>query len=168
MPKPRRFDPPFYFTKLSIENVRAFGERQELKLVDADGRPAPWTLIVGDNGVGKTTLLQCLAWMRPRFNPPPDEPGGPPDGRGKSADERGKAWSIEPELAAEEDNDVLSALARSGNAAPARLEADLSVGVHLGDRGGDWSRRLSTLFSIERASGGVTGVQASGRSATVP
>ena len=27
--------------------------------------PIQWTLILGDNGVGKTTLLQCLAWMKP-------------------------------------------------------------------------------------------------------
>ena len=180
---PNRLEPPFYFTKLSIENVRTFGERQELKLADADGRPAPWTLIVGDNGVGKTTLLQCLARMRPRFNPPPDEPGGPPDGRGESA-----RRPIEPELAAEEDNDVLAALVRSGNQATARLEADLSVGVELSrrqseesapglprlkadlsvgmeprDRGSDRPRRLSTSFSVKRANGDVTDVGASGR-----
>ena len=154
---------PSTLTKLSIENVRAFGERQELKLADADGRPAPWTLIVGDNGVGKTTLLQCLARMRPRFNPPPDEPGGPPDEPGKSADERGKARPIEPELAAEEENGVLAALVRSGNQATARLEADLSVGVELVDHGGDLSRCLWTSFSVQRANGDVTDVRASGR-----
>ena len=153
---PNRLEPPFYFTKLSIENVRAFGERQELKLADADGRPAPWTLLVGDNGVGKTTLLQCLAWMRPRFNPPPDEPGGHEPGASAHR-------PIEPELAAEEDNSALAALARVGNEAPARLEADLSVGAHLGDHGDDRPRRLSTSFSIERADGGVTGVRAGGR-----
>ena len=160
---PNRLEPPFYFTKLSIENVRAFGERQELKLADADGRPAPWTLIVGDNGVGKTTLLQCLARMRPRFNPPPDEPGGPPDGSGKSADERGKARPIEPELAAEDDNSALAALVRSGNEATARLEADLSVGVRLGDDGDDFSRCLSTSSSVKRANGDVTDVQHAAR-----
>ena len=153
---PNRLEPPFYFTKLSIENVRAFGERQELKLAGADGRPARWKLLVGDNGVGKTTLLQSLAWMRPRFNPPPDEPGGHEPGASARR-------PIEPELAAEEDNSVLAALARVGNEAPARFEADLSVGVHLGDHGGDFSRRLSTSFSIERADGRVTGVRADGR-----
>ena len=54
-----------YFTSLAIENVRCFGDRQELDLTAVDGRPARWTLILGDNGVGKTTLLQCLAWMQP-------------------------------------------------------------------------------------------------------
>jgi energy-coupling factor transporter ATP-binding protein EcfA2 len=54
-----------YFTKLVVRNVRAFGESQELRLHDQQGRPAPWTLLLGENGVGKTTLLQCLARMRP-------------------------------------------------------------------------------------------------------
>ena len=39
-----------YFTSLDIENVRCFGDRQEV-LLAADGRqPAQWTLILGDNG----------------------------------------------------------------------------------------------------------------------
>ena len=54
-----------YFLRLEIENVRCFAERQVLDLVGSNNRPARWNLLVGDNGVGKTTLLQCLAWMRP-------------------------------------------------------------------------------------------------------
>lgn len=54
-----------YFLSLEIENARCFAEKQVLHLVDSERRPARWTLLVGDNGVGKTTLLQCLAWMRP-------------------------------------------------------------------------------------------------------
>ena len=54
-----------YFLSLEVTNVRSVGEKQKLCLVDAHDRPAHWTLLVGDNGVGKTTLLQCLAWMRP-------------------------------------------------------------------------------------------------------
>ena len=54
-----------YFKSLSLTNVRSFGEMQQLDMTDTDGRPAQWTLILGDNGVGKTTLLQCLASMRP-------------------------------------------------------------------------------------------------------
>ena len=56
---------PIYLTSLELENVRCFGERQRLDLCDENGRPVQWVLILGDNGVGKTTLLQCLAWMRP-------------------------------------------------------------------------------------------------------
>ena len=160
MPTPKRLEPPFYFTNLSIENVRAFGEKQELQLTDAEGRPARWTLIVGDNGVGKTTLLQCLARMRPKFNPPPDDSGGSPGNRGEPAPR-----PIEPELAAEEDNEVLAALVRSGNETTARLEARLSDGIELGAQNDGRPIRLSTSFSIEQADGRITDVTPGGERA---
>jgi energy-coupling factor transporter ATP-binding protein EcfA2 len=56
-----------YLLDLTLRNVRCFGpEEQTLRLTDAEGRPAPWTVILGDNGVGKTTLLQCLVALEPR------------------------------------------------------------------------------------------------------
>jgi len=54
-----------YVTELEIGNVRAFGSVQRLSLTDDGGRPAPWTLIIGENGTGKTTILQCVARMQP-------------------------------------------------------------------------------------------------------
>ena len=63
MPKRKKLT-SVYFSSLQVENVRCFGDSQRLNLTAADGRPARWTLILGDNGVGKTTLLQCLAWLR--------------------------------------------------------------------------------------------------------
>lgn len=62
--------PAMYFSKLEIENVKSFGEKQVLDLKNSDGSISPWTLILGDNGVGKTTLLHCLAWMIPVEAPP--------------------------------------------------------------------------------------------------
>lgn len=50
-----------YFLSLSLENVRCFGPEQTLDLTDADGKPARWTLILGENGTGKTTLLRAIA-----------------------------------------------------------------------------------------------------------
>ena len=50
-----------YFLSLELENVRCFSERQTLDLSDGDGRPARWTILLGENGTGKTTILQLLA-----------------------------------------------------------------------------------------------------------
>ena len=74
--------PPIYFSTLKIENVRCFGEGQVLRLTDVNGRPAHWSLLIGENGTGKTTLLECLAWMRPVLHgdavpADPDQPRGP-------------------------------------------------------------------------------------------
>ena len=57
--------PPAYFLSLTVENFRCFGPAQTLDLSRGDNRPAPWTIIVGENGVGKTTLLQCVAAFQP-------------------------------------------------------------------------------------------------------
>ncbi|MFN8511352.1 MAG: AAA family ATPase [Chloroflexia bacterium] len=57
--------PPAYFLWLAVRNFRCFGPRQELDLSDGKGRPSQWTIILGENGVGKTTLLQCLVALEP-------------------------------------------------------------------------------------------------------
>jgi predicted ATP-binding protein involved in virulence len=58
--------PQGYFLSIELENVLCFKTRQKLNLSDANGFPAQWTIILGDNGVGKTTLLRCLAGMTER------------------------------------------------------------------------------------------------------
>ncbi|MFH1220204.1 MAG: AAA family ATPase [Candidatus Eisenbacteria bacterium] len=51
-----------YFRSLTLKNIRCFGpEEQTLDLSDRNGAPAHWTVILGNNGTGKTTLLECLA-----------------------------------------------------------------------------------------------------------
>ena len=114
---------PIYFTSLELENVRCFGERQRLDLSDENGRPVQWVLILGDNGVGKTTLLQCLAWMRPVLS-----------------DEEGK--SIEPALNIEK-NETLNSLIRvdPNVVAKVNLKATLSVGQGFGDESTESSDR---------------------------
>jgi hypothetical protein len=63
-PKPRaRARNGVYFFSLAVENVRCFGPAQTLDLSDGHGRYASWTVILGENGLGKTTLLSCLAGM---------------------------------------------------------------------------------------------------------
>ena len=56
-------DSPAYFLSLELENVLCFKDKQKLNLTDIKGNPAQWTVILGNNGVGKTTLLRCLAGM---------------------------------------------------------------------------------------------------------
>jgi AAA15 family ATPase/GTPase len=56
---------PVYFASIEVENMLCFTSLQKLDLCDSDGFPAQWTVILGDNGVGKTTLLRCLASMQP-------------------------------------------------------------------------------------------------------
>ena len=58
--------PAVYFLSLTVNNFRAFGpDPVTLDLSDAHGNPAPWTILLGDNGTGKTTLLQLLAVLQP-------------------------------------------------------------------------------------------------------
>jgi predicted ATP-binding protein involved in virulence len=49
-----------YFLSLEVENARCFGQKQKLDLSDGKGGWKPWTVLLGENGVGKTTLLQVL------------------------------------------------------------------------------------------------------------
>ena len=57
--------PPAYFLSLSVENVRCFGPQQTIDVSDGQGRPSQWTVILGDNNTGKTTLLQCFVALEP-------------------------------------------------------------------------------------------------------
>ena len=84
-------------------------------MTDTDGRPAQWTLILGDNGVGKTTLLQCLASMRPI-----------PSVSGKENTSTTTPASVVPALLQSENSDLV-ALARIGEH-EVRLHAVLVAG----------------------------------------
>ncbi len=128
--------PPIYFTSLELKNVRCFGERQTLEFTDDEGRLAQWTLLLGDNGVGKTTLLQCLGWMRPvpAFEPPKEND---PDTKEKDPD------TIEPALDYQE-NPVLDSLLRLEAKVQLDLKATLSVGQGLGMRQRRGVQRIKT------------------------
>ena len=54
-----------YFYSLELEGINCFKDRQTLDLSDGNGNFSPWTIILGDNGTGKTTLLRVLDRMQP-------------------------------------------------------------------------------------------------------
>jgi hypothetical protein len=121
----KRRSPFVYFSGLSLTNVKAFGETQFLDLRDPiTERPARWTLILGDNGVGKTTLLQCIALMRPIL--------ATPEGSSSDAPEPDRVQAA----LAERENSELIALARAGESAEVSLKAHLIGGRRLNGVGG--------------------------------
>lgn len=54
-----------YFYSLELEGINCFKDKQILDLSDENGNYSPWTIILGDNGTGKTTLLKVLDRMQP-------------------------------------------------------------------------------------------------------
>ncbi len=52
--------PGCYVLSLTVENIRCFGPKQTLDCSDGEYRPRQWTVILGDNGTGKSTLLQAI------------------------------------------------------------------------------------------------------------
>jgi predicted ATP-binding protein involved in virulence len=129
MPKPAK-PIPMYFASMQIENVRCFGDRQELNLTAGDRNPARWTLILGDNGVGKTTILQCLAWMRlvPLDNFPVDQPGRSSDSGEHIPLTKGL---LGPALLDEDDDKLLESLLRADTAENVFLGSSTSFGAPL-------------------------------------
>lgn len=94
---------PIYLKSVKLSNIKTFGENVELDLENTDGKLPNWTLILGNNGIGKSTLLQCIAWMKP--NPPdPDSPG-----------EELSKNDIEPTINNEENETLLELVRRKGS-----------------------------------------------------
>lgn len=88
---------PIYIQQLQVQNLKTFVSPVELHLTAADGVLPQWTLILGDNGIGKSTLLQLVAWLKPML---------PYSGRPTDQD-------AEP-LITNEENDTLERLVHKG------------------------------------------------------
>ena len=131
-----------YFASLELENVKCFGEKQSLDLTDGNGAISPWTLILGNNGTGKTTLLKCLAWMRPVQAP----------------DLVGDAVMIKPFMDDLEDESQFNQLIRVGANVSASVSATFSNGTELGKVPGQ-NQTTSTGMHFERIKGKLEVVQ---------
>src|ERR1700732_3489768 len=114
MPSQKKAPDEMYFRSLSLENVRAFGRRQSLEFVDAKGSVSLWNLILGENNVGKTTLMQALAVMRP--SPAPLSP------RDTTLPKRSKA-----ELSDHQNEEIVRFIRRGGTRETS-MEAMFQVG----------------------------------------
>jgi len=120
-----------YYRTLRLANVKAFIPGTKLDLC-IDGHPAPWTLILGENGLGKTTLLQCLAVLRPTLNV---QQSAQTDGRTPDR--------LEPALPGYEDNLIVD-LARVGGRLDVELSADFEIGRPLRGAKPTGARRKGT------------------------
>jgi len=89
---------PLYYRTLEFSNLKCFRGQHRVDLRGRDERPSLWTLLLGENGVGKTTILQMLAWMRP-VEPPKER------------------RTIEPALFSEPDNYLFLGLVRQSSRA---------------------------------------------------
>lgn len=60
--------------KMSVQGIRSFGNRdQDTQVISF---MTPLTLIVGPNGSGKTTIIECLKYMATGIMPPGSKTGG--------------------------------------------------------------------------------------------
>jgi AAA domain, putative AbiEii toxin, Type IV TA system len=50
-----------WIEEVTLENVKCF-QSQTIRLGE-DGKPYPWVTFLGENGTGKTTVLQALGWL---------------------------------------------------------------------------------------------------------
>jgi len=112
-----------FATQLLLKDVKSFIGEQVLDLTDQKGNPARWTLLLGDNGVGKTTLLECITQLTPVFN------------SGTGEGEKEPSLNVEPRIAWAE-NEPIFALRRIGAndcRVEARFAADAVLNKHTGD-----------------------------------
>lgn len=56
---------PVYFKSLTVEGINCFKTKQTIEFTNQDNSPALWTVILGNNNSGKTTLLRSLSAFSP-------------------------------------------------------------------------------------------------------
>lgn len=143
-------NPPMYFASLEIKNIKCFGEKQVLDLRNDNGSVSPWTLILGNNGLGKTTLLKCLAWMNTVEEPDEVEK--------KKANIPEGMIAVKGFMDGLEDNAEYVQLARMGKDVTSVVGAELTNGVPLGQVPID-DALIKYSLSFKTANGELTDLQ---------
>ena len=65
-----------FLRSIELRHVRSI-ERLRLSFLTEDGLPRPWTLILGDNGAGKSTILRSIALLTAGSDALPEILGNP-------------------------------------------------------------------------------------------
>ncbi|MDN3585671.1 AAA family ATPase [Pedobacter aquatilis] len=137
---------PVYFSSIKLRNIKCFGEEQILDLKDQNGNLSQWTLILGNNGLGKTTLLKCIVWSTPVEETDLLR-------RAKAGlNEDDKRLTIKPALDGLEDDSQYEKMVRLGQNVIGEVSAELSVGTPFGEKPDDNSL-LSFSEVIENRNG---------------
>ena len=59
-------NPRVWFKSISLENARSFGPKQTIYFTEdgtKTGQASQWNIILGDNGMGKTTVLKAICLL---------------------------------------------------------------------------------------------------------
>lgn len=57
----------FHLCNLSLKGLKCFKEQTEISFCDASNRPMRWNVVIGENGIGKTTLLRAIVSLIPKL-----------------------------------------------------------------------------------------------------
>jgi predicted ATP-binding protein involved in virulence len=139
-------EPATYVVALNLKNVKSFAGEHDLNLRTSGDGPARWTLILGENGVGKTTLLECVTLLTPVFNS---------DDQQSSTDPK---MFVEPRMA-QAENSVFENLARIGDV-ECSVKATFAIAVHL-DESVAKPKTVETSAAFSRKSGKPENIEAS-------
>jgi len=127
---------PIYIKSLELNNIRRF-QKATINFVREDGTLPQWTLILGDNGIGKTTLLQSIGWLKPNVHDAKD-----PDGETIDKDK------IEPAINVE-TNESLEQLVNNNGFFKANLQANFIADISLGKTIPKKTKECFSEFIIE-------------------